>query len=69
MNKLPEKFPEYLIMYKTLGKKIQDLQLKIKTVHSDDINDIQESIKNFEQERKKIREMFPENFFESLGYK
>ena len=28
MSKLPKKFPEFLIMYKTLNKKIQDLKIK-----------------------------------------
>ncbi|MDH3191534.1 MAG: hypothetical protein OEM18_02455 [Nitrosopumilus sp.] len=66
MNKLPEKFPEYSLMYKILGRKIQDLELKMESVHPDKIKDVQKSIKNFETERKKIKEMFPENFFENL---
>ncbi len=30
MSKLPEKFPEYLIMYKTLSKKVKELKVKKK---------------------------------------
>lgn len=66
MSKLPEKFPEYSIMYKILTKKIYDLELKIKSVPLEEITDIQKSIENFELERQKIKKMFPENFFENL---
>jgi hypothetical protein len=55
MTKLPEKFPEYLIMYKTLTKKISELNSE-----SD-----QDKIKKYEIERTKIKNMFPENFFDN----
>ena len=64
MDKLPKKFPEYLIMYKTLTKKIEDL--KDKTTKSEDSQTIQNKIKEYESERIKIMNMFPENFFD--GY-
>ena len=64
MDKLPKKFPEYLIMYKTLTKKIEDL--KDKTTKSEDSQTIQNKIKEYESERTKIMNMFPENFFD--GY-
>ena len=69
MSKLPEKFPEYSIMYKTLTKKIKDLELKIKSASLEESTDIQKKIKNFKQERQKIKKMFPENFFENLESK
>ena len=57
MIKLPEKFPEYLIMYKTLTKKISELDSKSE----------QDKIKKYEAERTKIKNMFPENFFDSYS--
>jgi hypothetical protein len=63
MDKLPKKFPEYLIMYKTLTKKIEDL--KNKTTKSKDSETIQNKIKEYELERTKIMSMFPEKFFDS----
>ena len=62
MDTLPKKFPEYLIMYKTLTKKIEDL--KDKTTKSKDSQTIQNKIKEYESERTKIMNMFPENFFD-----
>ena len=69
MSKLPEKFPEYSIMYKTLTKKIKDLELKLKSASSEESIDIQKNIKNFKQERQKIKKMFPKDFFENLESK
>ena len=69
MSKLPEKFPEYSIMYKTLTKKIRDLESKIKSASSEESIDIQKNIKNFKLEKQKIKKMFPENFFENLESK
>lgn len=54
MTQLPKKFPEYLILYKTLTKKIAEL----------DSESDKDKIKRFEEERTKIRNMFPENFFD-----
>ncbi|EGP93602.1 hypothetical protein [Nitrosarchaeum koreense] len=55
MTELPKKFPEYLIMYKTLTKKIEEL----------DSETGKDKIKRYEDERTKIRNMFPENFFDN----
>ena len=55
MTNLPKKFPEYLILYKTLTKKIAELNSE-----SD-----KDKIKRYEDERVKIRNMFPENFFDN----
>ena len=49
-------------MYKTLTKQIQELELKKKSAKS--TADIQKTIERYETERQKIRNMFPENFFE-----
>ena len=60
MNKLPKRFPEFSIMYKTLTKKIHELETK-----SNFDKDIQKEIERYESEREKIRKMFPEGFFEN----
>ncbi len=61
MSKLPEKFPEYLIMYKMLTKKISELK------KGNSESEIMEKIKKYELERTKIISMFPENFFENYS--
>ena len=58
MGKLPEKFPEYSIMYKTLSKQIKELE---KRNYS---KEIQLQIQNYHAELNKIRKMFPDNFFD-----
>ncbi len=63
MNKLPEKFPEYLIMYKTLTKKILDLKGEKAKLQNSELEKMQNKIKKYELERTKIMNMFPENFF------
>lgn len=55
MTELPKKFPEYLILYKTLTKKIEEI----------DSESDKDKIKRYEDERTKIRNMFPENFFDN----
>ncbi len=61
MSKLPEKFPEYLIMYKTLSKKITELEKsKENTLESE----TQLKLQNFQNELNKIKKMFPDNFFD-----
>ena len=64
MESLPKKFPEYSIMYKTLSKRIEDLEQKLK--QTNEIVEIQKKIKKYKIERQKIKEMFPEHFFEKL---
>ena len=63
MNKLPKKFPEYLIMYKTLTKKILDLKDEKEKSQNLEVEKIQNQIEKYELERIKIVNMFPENFF------
>jgi len=64
MSKLPEKFPEYSIMYKTLSKKIIELEKIKKNVHKSEMNEMQLKIQNYQNELNKIREMFPDGFFD-----
>ncbi len=64
MSKLPKSFPEYLIMYKTLNKKIQDLKYKkTQTQDKSTINEMQLNIERYQKEIDKIKSIFPENFF------
>ncbi len=62
MSKLPEKFPEYSIMYKTLSKKIMELE-KIKNAEESEMHDIQLKIQNYQNELNRIKTMFPDSFF------
>jgi hypothetical protein len=63
MNKLPKKFPEYLIMYKILTKKILDLKDEKEKLQNSEAEKIQNKIEKYELERTKIMNMFPEKFF------
>ena len=56
MSKLPEKFPEYSIMYKLLFKKIKELENEVKPDT--------EKIKQYKEELLKIEKKFPEEFFD-----
>ena len=69
MNKLPKKFPEYLIMYKTLTKKILDLKNEKEKVQNSEAEKIQNQIEKYELERIKIINIFPENFFNDYSEK
>lgn len=64
MTKLPQGFPELSIMYKTLTKKIYELKQE-REFNSDNAKKIDEIIDRYEQERERIRNKFPENFFEN----
>ena len=62
MVRLPEKFPEYSIMYKTILKQIKYLE-EIK-MGSEDKIEIQTKINNYKTELNKIKKKFPENYFD-----
>jgi len=64
MSKLPEKFPEYLIMCKTLSKQIKQLEKRKENAQESEIDEIQLKIQNYQAELNKIKKMFPDNFFE-----
>lgn len=66
MGELPEKFPEYMMMYKTLSNQIKTLKKRIINTEESEIKEIQTKIQNYELELIKIKKMFPENFFEEL---
>ena len=64
MKGLPEKFPEYSIMYKTLSKQIK--LLKKTKVNSEEENEINLKIQNYQRELNKIKEKFPDNYFDEF---
>ena len=58
MNDIPKRFPEYSIMYKTILNQIKKLEKEDKSL------EIQNKIKIYTLELKKIENMFPKDFFE-----
>ncbi len=65
MTNLPKKFPEYSILYKTLNKKIQDLENQKDQTHDEStLDEIQSKIERYQKEIDRIKSIFPEDFFE-----
>lgn len=64
MRDLPKKFPEYSIMYKTILKKIQELENEKDSIIEKEREEIQSKIQRYQKELNKIKKMFPEDFFE-----
>ena len=58
MKDIPKRFPEYSIMHKTILNQIKKLEKEDKSL------EIQNKIKIYTLELKKIENMFPKNFFE-----
>ncbi len=52
MSKLPDKFPEYLIMYKTLSKQIQGLVERKDSAQKSETIEIELKIQNYQTELK-----------------
>lgn len=63
MGELPEKFPEYSIMYRTISNQIKSLQKQKQD--SQDTSEIDSKIKKYQEELDRIKKMFPDNFFEN----
>lgn len=66
-KELPENFPEFSIMYKTLTKQIQILQESLEGKQGKEKEEVQLKICNYELEIAKIKKKFPDNFFEELS--
>ncbi len=64
MSKLPKKFPEYSIMYKTLSKQIEELNKIKENAQESEINKIQLKIQSYQAELNKIKKIFPDNYFD-----
>ena len=67
MVELPENFPEYSIMYKTLSNQIKTLEKSKENTHGKEREEIQLKINNYQSEITKIKKRFPDNFFEELN--
>jgi len=67
MNRLPKKFPEYSIMYKTLSNQIKSLEKRMDGVGEKELKEINAKIENYQSELNKIMNMFPNKFFEELN--
>ena len=67
MEELPEKFPEYSIMYKTLTKQIKALEQRKENTQENEVEEIKLKIQKYESEKIRIKKMFPDNFFERLN--
>jgi predicted patatin/cPLA2 family phospholipase len=64
MGKLPEKFPEYSIMYKTISKQVKLLENTKENI--DEKEEITLKIQNYKRELNKIKEKFPDNYFDEF---
>ena len=65
MTDLPKNFPEYSILYKTLNKKIQDLEnKKAQTQNESTLDEIQSHIEQYQKDANRIKSIFPKDFFE-----
>ena len=67
MEKLPEKFPEYSIMYKTLTNQIKALEQRKENTQEKEVEEIKLKIQKYESEKIRIEKMFPDNLFERLN--
>lgn len=62
MGKLPEKFPEYSIMYKTISNQIKSLEKQKE--NPENTEELNSRILKYQKELDKIKKMFPDSFFE-----
>ena len=67
MKELPENFPEYSIMYKTLTKQIKTLEQKKEKMQKINVEEIELKIQRYESEKIRIEKMFPDNFFKEIN--
>ena len=65
MTKLPEKFPEYSIMFKTLSNQIKSLEKRKQDATNQEKEEIESKIQQYKIEINRIKKMFPDNFFEN----
>ncbi|QDI88197.1 hypothetical protein Nisw_00940 [Candidatus Nitrosopumilus sp. SW] len=65
MAKLPEKFPEYSIMYKTISNQIKNLEKQKEDASKENILELDAKITKYQEELDRIKKMFPDNFFEN----
>ena len=66
-KELPENFPEFSIMYKTLTSQIIKLKKEKESLKDKEREEIELKIQTYEAEIAKIKKKFPDNFFEELS--
>ncbi len=66
-EELPENFPEFSIMYKTLTNQIKKLEKNKENLQGKEREETELKIKNYKLEITKIKGKFPDNFFEELS--
>jgi hypothetical protein len=66
-EELPENFPEFSIMYKTLTSQINKLKKDKENLIDSKREEIELKIQTYEMEIAKIKKKFPDNFFEELS--
>ena len=66
-KELPENFPEFSIMYKTLSSQIKKLEKEQETLQDNERQVVESKIQNYKLEIEKIKQKFPDNFFEELN--
>lgn len=66
-EELPENFPEFSIMYKTLTSQINKMKKDKENLKDKEREEIELKIQTYELEIEKIKKKFPDNFFEELS--
>ncbi len=66
-EELPENFPEFSIMYKTLTNQIKKLEKNKENLQGKEREEMELKIKNYGLEIIKIKKKFPDKFFEELN--
>ena len=66
-EELPENFPEFSIMYKTLTSQIIKLEKEKENLKDKEREEIELKIQTYQSEITKIKKKFPDNFFEELS--
>ena len=66
-KELPENFPEFSIMYKTLTSQINKMKKDKENLKDKEREEIELKIQTYELGIVKIKKNFPDNFFEELS--
>jgi len=66
-EELPENFPEFSILYKTLTSQVNKMKKDKENLKDKEREEIELKIQTYELEIVKIKKKFPDNFFEELS--
>ena len=64
MEDIPKNFPEHLLMYKTLRKKIEELTATAIDANNEESLEIKKRIQIYQNEMQRIKNLFPTEFFD-----